>query len=57
MTQKKSVFVIVGSAIANSSNHQLVKYLQEISKDAFHFLPLIDLKTLPHFDPILSLVG
>lgn len=50
----KKLFVIIGSASANSSNHKLVGRFVEFTKDDFEVTIAPDLKTLPHFDPELS---
>lgn len=54
MTEKKNVFVIIGSASKNSANQKLVDSFADLSKDDFHLTVYNDLKTLPHFDPELS---
>ena len=54
MTEKKNVFVIIGSASTNSANQKLVDSFADLSKDDFNLTIYNDLKTLPHFDPELS---
>ncbi len=54
MSEKKNLFVIVGSASKNSANQKLVDRFADMSKDAFNFTIYNDLKSLPHFDPELS---
>lgn len=54
MTEKKNIFVIIGSASKNSSNHKLVNILKKITSDKFNLTIFDDLKELPHFDPELS---
>jgi len=54
MTEKKNVFVIIGSASKNSANQKLVDSFAGLSKDDFNLTIYNDLKTLPHFDPELS---
>ena len=54
MTEKKNVFVILGSASKNSANQKIVDRFGDLSKDAFNLTIYADLKTLPHFDPELS---
>jgi len=54
MTEKKNVFVIIGSAGKNSANQKLVDSFANLSKGAFNLTIYNDLKTLPHFDPELS---
>jgi chromate reductase len=55
MTEKKNVFVIIGSASKNSANQKLVDSFADLSKDDFNLTIFNDLKTLPHFDPELSI--
>jgi chromate reductase, NAD(P)H dehydrogenase (quinone) len=54
MKIKKNIFVIIGSAGQNSSNHRLVDYLVKLTPDGFNWTIYRDLKTLPHFNPELS---
>ncbi len=54
MTEKKNVFVIIGSASKNSASQKLVDSFADLSKDDFNLTIYNDLKTLPHFDPELS---
>jgi NAD(P)H-dependent FMN reductase len=54
MTEKKNVFVIIGSASKNSANQKLVENFGNLIKDDFNLTIFNDLKTLPHFDPELS---
>jgi chromate reductase, NAD(P)H dehydrogenase (quinone) len=51
----KNIFVINGSASNNSSNQKLVDYIAILTKDFFNLTVFNDLKTLPHFDPELSI--
>ncbi|UEG49536.1 NAD(P)H-dependent oxidoreductase [Ferruginibacter lapsinanis] len=51
MTDKKKIFVIIGSASENSANQQLVENIASLTKDDFTFTIFTDLKSLPHFDP------
>lgn len=55
MTQKKNIFVIIGSASKNSANEKLMNYMVSITTDFFKMTVFKDLKTLPHFDPELSI--
>lgn len=55
MTGMKKIFVINGSASENSSNQKLIDYFTELTKDFFSLTVFNDLKTLPHFDPELSI--
>ena len=57
MAEKESVFAIVGSASRHSSNERLVVKLAEMALDDFRTTIFGDLKTLPHFDPELSVEG
>ncbi|MEO7047978.1 MAG: NADPH-dependent FMN reductase [Ferruginibacter sp.] len=54
MTQKKNIFVIIGSASKNSANEKLVDNFSEFAKDFLSLTVFKDLKTLPPFDPELS---
>lgn len=54
MKETKTIFVLIGSASQNSSNHKIIDYLLKLMQDDFHFILYEDLKTLPHFDPELS---
>ncbi|MGB4845078.1 MAG: NADPH-dependent FMN reductase [Ferruginibacter sp.] len=54
MTEKKNIFVIIGSASNNSANEKLVDNVGKLTKDVFSLAVFKDLKTLPHFDPELS---
>ena len=55
MTARKNIFVIIGSASKNSANEKLIDYIAGLTVDYFNLTVLKDLKTLPHFDPELSL--
>lgn len=55
LTAKKNIFAIIGSASKNSSNQKLVDYIAAITDDCFQVTTYNDLKTLPHFDPELSI--
>lgn len=50
----KNIFVINGSASDNSSNQKLIDNFVEQTKDVFHVTVFNELKSLPHFDPSLS---
>ena len=54
MTDKKNIFVIIGSASTDSANEKLVDNFANLTKDFFRLTVFKDLKTLPHFDPELS---
>lgn len=54
---KKRVFIINGSASENSSNQRLINSLVEQTKDDFTSIIYNSLKTLPHFDPELSVTN
>lgn len=47
----KTIFAIVGSASAHSSNHHIVNHLQQEINADIHFTLFDRLKELPHFDP------
>jgi NAD(P)H-dependent FMN reductase len=51
----KNIFVINGSASDNSSNQKLIDVFADLTKDFFRLTVFNDLKTLPHFDPELSI--
>ena len=55
MSQKKNILAIVGSAGRNSANLKLVEIFADIVKDDFDVNVYNRLKSLPHFDPELSL--
>jgi chromate reductase, NAD(P)H dehydrogenase (quinone) len=50
----KRIFVLIGSASSDSSNHRLAAYIEKRMQDTYQFDLFSDLKTLPHFDPLLS---
>ena len=50
----KHIFVINGSASKNSSNQQLIENFANLTRDFFTLTFFNGLKTLPHFDPDLS---
>ncbi|PKB18136.1 NADPH-dependent FMN reductase [Flavobacterium sp. 5] len=54
MTDKKNIFIIIGSASNNSANEKLVNNFATLTEDYFNLTIFKDLKTLPHFDPELS---
>ena len=54
MKEKKNIFVIIGSASRNSANEKLVDNFASLTKDSFNLTVFKELKTLPHFDPELS---
>ncbi|ODS78240.1 MAG: FMN reductase [Cytophagaceae bacterium SCN 52-12] len=53
----KKIFVINGSASANSSNQKIIDYVAWLAKDIFSLVVFNELKTLPHFDPELSVTN
>lgn len=55
MKRKPHIFVIVGSASQHSANEKLVEKIVHLSKEQFHFTVFNELKTLPPFDPDLSI--
>ncbi len=55
MTEKKTILAIIGSASSNSSNLHLVEQISTLVKDEFQLTIFNDLKSLPHFDPELSI--
>jgi chromate reductase len=54
MTNKKNILAIIGSASSNSANLKLVENISSLTSDFFNLTIFNDLKTLPHFDPVLS---
>jgi chromate reductase, NAD(P)H dehydrogenase (quinone) len=54
MTEMKNIFAIIGSASSNSSNLKLVEKIANLTKNVFNLTIFNDLKSLPHFDPELS---
>lgn len=54
MTEKKNILVIIGSASSNSTNLKLVEIIASLASKEFNLTIYNDLKTLPHFDPVLS---
>lgn len=54
MSDKKNIFILIGSASRNSVNEKIIDIFINLTKDFFSFTVFKDLKTLPHFDPELS---
>lgn len=54
MTEKKNIFVIIGSAGKLSANEQLMEHFAKLTADYFDVTIFNNLKTLHHFDPELS---
>lgn len=54
MTKKKIIFVIIGSAGNNSANEKLIDHIAFLSKSFFNLAIFKELKSIPHFDPGLS---
>ena len=50
----KTILAIIGSASENSSNQKLVEFLADSSKSELNWIVFNELKSLPHFDPELS---
>ncbi|HEX5000997.1 MAG TPA: NADPH-dependent FMN reductase [Bacteroidia bacterium] len=55
MSLKKNVFVIIGSAGSNSANEVLINNFANLTKDCFNLSIFNKLKSLPPFDPELSI--
>lgn len=55
MSERKNIFVIIGSASGNSSNEKLMNVLQKLALNKLRFTVFKSLKSLPHFDPELSI--
>ena len=51
----KNVVALIGSATTSSANHKLIEYIRSEARDTFQVTFYDRLKTLPHFDPELSL--
>ena len=51
----KNVIALIGSATTSSANHKLMEYIQSEARNTFQVTFYDRLKTLPHFDPELSL--
>jgi chromate reductase len=54
MTEKKNIFVIIGSASQISANQKLVDNFAKLTHNDFNLTLFDQLKTLPHFDPEIS---
>jgi chromate reductase len=54
MSNKKNIFIIIGSASKDSVNEKLIDLFTHATNDSFICTVFKDLKTLPHFDPELS---
>lgn len=50
----KKIFVINGSASENSANQKLIDNVADLTKGFFNLIVFNELKTLPHFNPELS---
>lgn len=55
MNEKKNIFAIIGSASRHSANERLVEAIAALTQEQFDITIFTDLKSLPHFDPELSL--
>src|SRR6476620_12725795 len=55
MSQKKNLFVVIGSASRHSANQKLIDCINSLTSDDWSLTIYSDLKTLPHFDPELSI--
>jgi NAD(P)H-dependent FMN reductase len=55
MTEKKKILAIIGSASSNSANLKLVEHIAETTNEDWEVLIYNQLKSLPHFDPELSI--
>lgn len=53
----KSILLINGSASSNSSNQRLLEEIARITKDEFVSVIFDELKSLPHFNPELSVAN
>src|SRR4030095_13679739 len=55
MTEKKNIFAIIGSASRNSANQIIIENIARLTEREFNLTIYDDLKSLPHFDPELSM--
>lgn len=55
MQEKYKIFVINGSASENSANQKLIDLFADLTNGYFDLTIFNGLKTLPHFDPELSI--
>ncbi|MEO8415761.1 MAG: NAD(P)H-dependent oxidoreductase [Ginsengibacter sp.] len=55
MENKKNIFAIIGSASSHSANERLIDNFAGLTKDMYRLKIFNDLKSLPHFDPELSI--
>ncbi len=53
----KTIFAIIGSASEHSTNQRLVEFLASSTKNELNWIVFNELKTLPHFDPELSVTN
>lgn len=51
----KTILIVVGSASRNSANQQLAEQMAGFANEEFQYKIFSDLKSLPHFDPELSI--
>lgn len=54
MTHRPTILTVVGSAAANSANEKLCERVEAMLAESVDVVSFRDLKTLPHFDPALS---
>jgi chromate reductase, NAD(P)H dehydrogenase (quinone) len=55
MIEKKNILAIIGSASSNSTNLKVVEKIADMTSKEFNLTIYNDLKSLPHFDPEISL--
>lgn len=55
IAEMKNILVIIGSASSNSTNLKLVRKIADFAGNEFSLTIFNELKSLPHFDPELSL--
>jgi NAD(P)H-dependent FMN reductase len=53
----KTILAIVGSASENSANQRLVEFLAKQTEKDYKWIIFNELKSLPHFDPELSVTN
>ncbi len=55
MTEKKNILAIIGRVSKDSANEKLMDNFANLTKGFFNLIFFKDLKSLPHFDPELSI--
>jgi len=55
LTDRKNIFIIIGSASENSANEALINNFAKLVQQDLRLTIFNDLKSLPHFDPEASI--